>query len=55
VVSRGNGGLERGISLKAKIRLPFVEPAIFLSSTSLSCRLQGLREAATFQRGRPAP
>lgn len=38
---------------KAKIRLPFVEPAIFLSSTSLSCRLEGLARSATFQRGRP--
>ena len=38
---------------KAKIRLPFVEPAIFLSSTSLSCRLEGLAKTATFQRGRP--
>ncbi len=38
---------------KAKIRLPFVEPAIFLSSTSLSCRLVGLARSATFQRGRP--
>lgn len=38
---------------KAKIRLPFVEPAVFLSSTSLSCRLEGLAKSATFQRGRP--
>ena len=38
---------------KAKIRLPFVEPAIFLSSTSLSCKLEGLAKAASFQRGRP--
>lgn len=38
---------------KAKIRLPFVEPAIFLSSTSLSFRLEGLAKSATFQRGRP--
>ena len=38
---------------KAKIRLPFVEPAIFLSSSSLSCRLEGLAKSATFQRGRP--
>jgi hypothetical protein len=30
---------------KAKIRLPFVEPAIFLSSTSLSCRLEGLAKS----------
>lgn len=38
---------------RAKIRVPFVEPAIFLSSTSLSCRLQGLAKTATFQHGRP--
>ena len=38
---------------KAKIRLPFVEPAIFLSSTTLSCKLEGLAKTATFQRGRP--
>ncbi len=39
--------------IKAKIRLPFVEPAIFLSSTSLACQLEGLAKTATFQRGRP--
>ena len=39
--------------VKAKIRLPFVEPAIFLSSTSLSCRLAGLARAGTFQHGHP--
>lgn len=38
---------------KAKIRLPFVEPAIFLSSSSLSCQLEGLAKSATFQHGRP--
>lgn len=38
---------------KAKIRLPFVEPAIFLSSTSLACQLEGLAKTATFQHGRP--
>ena len=38
---------------KAKIRLPFVEPAIFLSSSSLACRLEGLARSATFQHGRP--
>ena len=31
---------------KAKIRLPFVEPAIFLSSSSLSCQLEGLARTA---------
>lgn len=39
--------------IKAKIRLPFVEPAVFLSSTSLSCRLEGRAKSAAFQRGRP--
>ena len=38
---------------KAKIRVPFVEPAIFLSSTSLNCQLEGLARSATFQHGRP--
>ncbi len=38
---------------KAKIRLPFVEPAIFLSSSSLACRLEGIAKSATFQHGRP--
>lgn len=38
---------------KAKIRLPFVEPAIFLSSTSLDCQLEGLAKTGTFQHGRP--
>lgn len=39
--------------VKAKIRLPFVEPTIFLSSTTLKNRLQGNAKAATFLRGRP--
>ena len=38
---------------KSKIRLPFVEPAIFLSSSSLACRLEGIAKSATFQHGRP--
>ena len=38
---------------KAKIRLPFVEPAIFLSSSSLACQLEGSAKTATFQHGRP--
>jgi serine/threonine protein kinase len=38
---------------KGKARLPFVEPAIFLSSTSLACRLDGLAKSATYQRGSP--
>lgn len=39
--------------VKAKVRLPYVEPAIFLSSTSLSCQLEGLAKSATYQQGRP--
>ncbi len=39
--------------VKAKIRLPFVEPVIFLSSSSLFCQLEGLAKAATFQHGQP--
>ncbi|SEA51026.1 BREX system serine/threonine kinase PglW [Nitrosospira multiformis] len=39
--------------VKARVRLPFVEPVIFLSSSSLSCRLEGLAKTATFQHGRP--
>ena len=39
--------------VKAKIRLPFVEPTIFLSSSSLACRLEGIAKSATFQHGRP--
>lgn len=39
--------------VKAKIRLPFIEPVVFLSSTDLSCQLQGLPRAGAFQRGRP--
>src|SRR6266700_1249817 len=38
---------------KAKIRVPFVEPAIFLSSRALTCNLEGLARSATFQHGRP--
>ena len=38
---------------KAKIRLPFVEPAIFLSSTTLKNRLQGIAKTSTFLRGQP--
>lgn len=39
--------------VKAKIRLPFIEPVVFLSATSLNCQLQGLARAGVFQRGRP--
>lgn len=38
---------------KAQIRLPFVEPLIFLSSTSLTCRLMGLARSVMFLRGSP--
>jgi serine/threonine protein kinase len=38
---------------KAKMRVPFVEPAIFLSASSLTCRLDGIAKSAAFQRGRP--
>jgi serine/threonine protein kinase len=38
---------------KAKIRLPFVEPAVFLSSTSLACRLEGIAKSGTYLRGQP--
>ena len=39
--------------IKAKIRLPFIEPLVFLSSTSLNCRLLGQARAGVFLRGRP--
>jgi len=39
--------------VKAKVRLPFLEPAIFLSSSSLACQLEGLAKTATYQHGRP--
>jgi serine/threonine protein kinase len=39
---------------KAKIRLLFVEPAIFLSSTTLKNRLQGNAKTSTFLRGQPS-
>ena len=38
---------------KAKIRLPFVEPLIFLSSTTLKSRLHGTANTSTFLRGQP--
>lgn len=38
---------------KAKIRLPFVEPALFLSSTTLKSKLQGTAKIGTFLRGQP--
>ena len=39
--------------IKAKTRLPYFEPVVFLSSTSLRCKLQGLARSGVFQRGRP--
>ncbi|MBU3694910.1 MAG: NERD domain-containing protein, partial [Rhodocyclaceae bacterium] len=39
--------------VRAKMRLPFVEPLIFLSSAQLDCRLEGLARTATFERGEP--
>jgi serine/threonine protein kinase len=39
--------------LKAKVRLPFVEPLIFLSATSLNCKLSGTARAGTYLRGEP--
>ena len=39
--------------VKAKIRLPFLEPLVFLSSTTLNCRLQGQARAGVSTRGRP--
>ncbi|SMG34832.1 BREX system serine/threonine kinase PglW [Paraburkholderia susongensis] len=39
--------------MKAKIRLPFIEPLVFLSSTTLHCKLQGHARSGVFLRGRP--
>jgi len=38
---------------KAKFRLPYVAPVIFLSSTTLKNRLQGNAKTSTFLRGQP--
>jgi len=38
---------------KAKNRLPFVEPLVFLSSTTLNCKLEGQARAGVVLRGRP--
>jgi serine/threonine protein kinase len=38
---------------KAKVRLPFVEPLIFLSATSLNCKLSGTARSGTCLRGQP--
>jgi len=40
--------------LKAKVRLPFFEPVVFLSSTTLKCKLEGQARAGVFLRGRPS-
>ena len=39
--------------LKAKLRLPFIEPLVFLSSTALDCRLSDRAAAGVYRRGRP--
>lgn len=39
--------------IKSRERLPWIEPAIFLSSTSLNCKLDGQARAKTYLRGRP--
>ncbi len=39
--------------VKSKIRLPFVEPLIFLSATNLVCKLAGTARSKVFLRGRP--
>lgn len=38
--------------VKAKIRVPFIEPLVFLSATSIDCRLQGVARSGVFLRGR---
>ncbi|TAH50404.1 MAG: BREX system serine/threonine kinase PglW [Betaproteobacteria bacterium] len=38
---------------KAKIRLPFVEPLVFLSATALDFQLAGSAAAGAYRRGRP--
>jgi serine/threonine protein kinase len=39
--------------VKAKARLPFVEPIVFLSATQLTIRLEGNAKIGAFKRGRP--
>lgn len=39
--------------VRSRERLPWIEPAIFLSSTSLTSRLDSIAGAKTYQRGRP--
>lgn len=38
---------------KAKVKLPFVEPVIFLSATSLTCKLSGPAASRVYLRGQP--
>lgn len=38
---------------KAKIKMPFVEAVVFLSSTTLNCKLEGRARSGTLLRGRP--
>jgi serine/threonine protein kinase len=39
--------------VKARERMPWVEPAIFLSAKELKCQLEGPAQAKTYLRGRP--
>lgn len=39
--------------VKAKMRLPFFTPLVFLSSTTIHCRLQGHARSGVYLRGRP--
>lgn len=39
--------------VKARTRMPWVEPAIFLSAKELKCHLEGSARAKTYLRGRP--
>ncbi len=38
---------------KVKVRLPFVEPLVFLSASSLNCKLGGTARAGAYLRGQP--
>lgn len=38
---------------KAKIRLPFIEPVVFLSASRLLCHLEGRARVGVYTRGRP--
>ncbi|WP_088285603.1 BREX system serine/threonine kinase PglW [Ideonella sp. A 288] len=40
--------------VKAKMKVPFFTPLVFLSSTSITCRLQGHARSGVYLRGRPA-